>query len=63
MGRHYLKSCDGDRCDAVLAAAGYNFGLLLRWLGRFLRTLIAMLVNSERRSANSLNSAFVQNLH
>jgi IS5 family transposase len=32
MGRNYLKGRDGDRINAVLAAAGYNFSLLLRWL-------------------------------
>jgi IS5 family transposase len=32
MGRNYLKGRDGDRNNAVLAAAGYNFSLLLRWL-------------------------------
>ena len=32
MGRNYLKGPEGDRINAVLAAAGYNFGLLLRWL-------------------------------
>jgi len=26
-----LKGRDGDRINAVLAAAGYNFSLLLRW--------------------------------
>jgi hypothetical protein len=26
MGRNYLKGRDGDRINAVLAAAGYNFG-------------------------------------
>ena len=33
MGRNYLKGIkgrDGDRINAVLAAAGYNFSLLLR---------------------------------
>ena len=43
MGRNYLKGRDGDRINAVLAAAGYNFGLLLRWLKRLLRALIAAL--------------------
>ena len=32
MGRNYLKGRDGDCINAVMAAAGYNFGLLLRWL-------------------------------
>jgi IS5 family transposase len=43
MGRHYLKGRDGDCSNAVLAAAGYNFGLLLRWLARLLRALAQML--------------------
>ena len=37
MGRNHHKSREGDRINAVLAAAGYNFALLLRWLARLLR--------------------------
>jgi transposase, IS5 family len=40
MDRNYLKGRDGDRANAVLAAAGYNFALLLRWLRRLLRALL-----------------------
>jgi IS5 family transposase len=43
MGRNYLKGRDGDRANAILAAAGYNFGLLLRWFEAILRALIAAL--------------------
>ena len=43
MGRNYLKGRDGDRINAVLAAAGYNFSLLLRWLARLLRAVIRTL--------------------
>ena len=43
MGRNYLKGRDGDRANAVLAAAGYNFALLLRWLARLLRALFQAL--------------------
>jgi IS5 family transposase len=43
LGRNYLKGRDGDRINAVLAAAGYNFSLLLRWLGGLLRALIKLL--------------------
>jgi IS5 family transposase len=43
MGRNYLKGRDGDRANAVLAVAGYNFALLLRWLGRLLRALFLAL--------------------
>ena len=44
MGRNYLKGRDGDRINAVLAAAGYNFSLLLRWLERLLRALMRLLL-------------------
>jgi IS5 family transposase len=44
MGHNYLKGRDGDRTNAVLAAAGYNFSLLLRWLERLLRALRRMLL-------------------
>ena len=43
LGRNYLKGRDGDRSNAVLAAAGYNFSLLLRWLARLLRALFQAL--------------------
>ena len=46
MDRNYLKGRDGDRSNAVLAAAGYNFGLLLRWLAELLRALILALVDT-----------------
>jgi IS5 family transposase len=44
MGRNHLKGRDGDRINAVLAAAGYNFGLLLRWLAALLRAFFALLL-------------------
>jgi IS5 family transposase len=40
MGRNHLKGRDGDRINAVLAAAGYNFSLLLRWFAELLRVLL-----------------------
>jgi transposase, IS5 family len=44
MGRNHLKGREGDRSNAVLAAAGYNFSLLLRWFEElFLRALLLML--------------------
>ena len=57
MDRNNLKGREGDRINAVLAAAGYNFGLLLRWLETLLRALIAMLVNSySKRTDATLSS-------
>ncbi len=41
MDRIYLKGRDG--ANAVLAAAGYNFSLLIRWFEALLRALIAAL--------------------
>ena len=32
MSRNYLAHRAGDAANPVLAAAGYNFSLLLRWL-------------------------------
>lgn len=43
MGRNHLKGRHGDRINAVLAAAGFNFHLLLRWFERLLRALLLML--------------------
>jgi transposase, IS5 family len=52
MGRNYLKGRDGDRINAVLAA-GYNFGLLLRWLERLLRALMRMLLAAPMSAQNA----------
>ena len=49
MGRNYLKGRAGDRSNAVLAAAGYNFSLLLRWLARLLRALFQALFATSPR--------------
>jgi len=46
MGRNYLKGREGDRINAVLAAAGYNFSLLLRWLARLLCALTRALFSA-----------------
>ncbi len=43
MDRNYLKGREGDRANAVLAAAGYNFSLLLRWLEELLRAIFRVI--------------------
>ena len=43
MGRNYLWYRQGDAINAVLAAAGYNFSLLLRWLRLLLFRILAAL--------------------
>ena len=44
--RNYLKGHEGDRANAVLAAAGYNFSLLIRWFEALLRAFIAALLRA-----------------
>jgi IS5 family transposase len=44
MGRNYLAHRAGDAANAVLAAAGYNFRLLIRWLKLLLSKILALLV-------------------
>ena len=39
MDRNYLKGPAGDRANAVLAAAGFNFSLLVRWLAALWRAI------------------------
>ena len=41
MDRNYLAGKQGDAVNAILAAAGYNFSLILRWLKALLCLLIA----------------------
>jgi IS5 family transposase len=45
MERNHLKGREGDRANAVLAAAGYNFSLLLRWFAELLCALLRLLAS------------------
>ena len=47
MDRNHLKGREGDCANAVLAAAGYNFSLLLRWFEALLRALIQTLIRAH----------------
>ena len=52
MGRNYLAHSEGDRINAILAAAGYNFRLLLNWLRDLLCLLLtAIFTKQELQSA------------
>jgi IS5 family transposase len=53
MRRNYLKGRDGDRINAVLAAAGFNFSLLLRWFAKLLRALLLILSRVPRHALHS----------
>jgi IS5 family transposase len=50
LGRNYLSGSRGDGINAVLAAVGYNFGLLLRWLA-LLCVLIQLLLTAAPNRA------------
>ena len=43
MGRNHLAHSTGDAINAVLAAAGYNFRLLIRWLTLLLLKILSIL--------------------
>lgn len=43
MGRNYLAGEEGDAINAVLAAAGYNFSLLINWMRQLLWLMLAWL--------------------
>ena len=47
MGRNYLAHRSGDAANAVLAAVGYNFSLLVKWLRLLLAKIIPQLLNSS----------------
>ena len=44
MGRNYLWHRQGDATNAVLAAAGYNFRRLIRWLELLLHQILVQLI-------------------
>ena len=52
MGRNYLARRSGDAINAVLAAVGYNFSLLLKWLRLLFAIFIAAITaGSEPQTA------------
>jgi transposase, IS5 family len=53
MDRNYLKDREGDRINAVLAAAGYNFKLLLRWLAGILWAWLRSIVQATTELSGS----------
>jgi len=43
LRRNHLKGRNSNRINGALAAAGYNFSLLLRWFEELLRVLLSIL--------------------
>ena len=48
MGRNYLAGTQGDAVNTILAAAGYNFSLLLKWFRQLLWLLAALVDNRPK---------------
>ncbi len=50
MGRNYLAHQSGDTINAVIAATGYNFRLLILWLRLSLVQILAALAQTDQAS-------------
>ena len=57
MDRNYLHHRAGDANNAILAAVGYNFSLLLRWLDLLLRLILAALAAAPPQPSPAAKSA------
>jgi transposase, IS5 family len=44
LGRNYLWHRRGDAANAILAAVGYNFRRLIRWLSTLWRLILSALM-------------------
>ena len=67
MGRNYLWHRQGDAINAVLAAAGYNFRRLIRWLSLLLSQILARTqprtpAHPELNLSSSPTSLLLENL-
>jgi IS5 family transposase len=49
MNRNVLRGREGDRLNVLLAAVGYNFKLLLRWLAELLCAWLHRILEIARR--------------
>jgi transposase, IS5 family len=52
MGRSHLTGSQGDAVNALMAAVGYNFRLLLAWLAALLCVLWAAVVDTQDTQNN-----------
>ena len=50
LGRNYLRGWLGDKANALFAAAGYNFRLILSWLRDIFLLILACIFISLRQS-------------
>ena len=56
LGRNYLKGTQGDKLNALLSGAGYNFRLLLKWF----RLVLACVLSGFRVFKENLWRSFGQ---
>ena len=54
MDRNYLAGPKGDAINAVLAAGGYNFRLILKWLWLLLCLIVSMIHILGSENANHI---------
>lgn len=52
MNRNHLAGRHGDAANAILAAVGYNFRLILRWLALLWALIVAAITQGQNRSKN-----------
>ncbi len=57
MGRNHLAGQQGDDTNAVLAAVGYNFRLLLVWLAELWCALLLIALIDDQTSQPTANAA------
>ena len=47
MGRNYLAGRSGEAINAVLAAIGYKFSLLIKWLRLLFAIIVAAIITTS----------------
>jgi hypothetical protein len=62
MGRNYLWYRRGDAANAILAAVGYNFRGLIRWLSILWRLILSALL-AVLQTRPSLSATFFTDDH
>ena len=56
LGRNFLKGRDGDKINAILAGAGYNYRLVLRWFRLLFARILAAIFNAMPPSFTTMTN-------
>ncbi len=62
LGRNYLLGADGDKINALLAAAGHNLRLVLARLARFISALVRPMAKSSQITSAGLPKTVFSNI-